>query len=230
MTCAEFREAVLDALTGDAPPGSAAEVRHHRAGCPACARWARETEDLWGALGSIPAPELGDGARARIAGRLRRRSASPRAIVVAAYAATLALAFLAGRGTGPTLEPVSTDTPGLAAGTVDETASSAPQWILLLHEPTGAPLTVAGTVEAAAAVEEYRAWAMALAGDGRLVSAEKLEDGPGAWIPEAAARPTLVSGFFLVRAPDRAEAERIAAESPHVRRGGTVEVRRVDPT
>jgi hypothetical protein len=38
-----------------------------------------------------------------------------------------------------------------------------------------------------------------------------------------------LGGFFLIQA-DSAEAYRIARECPHLRHGGTVQVRRIQPT
>jgi hypothetical protein len=79
-------------------------------------------------------------------------------------------------------------------------------------------------------VAEYRAWADSLADAGVLVSAEKLgtarvvlgpaADGMDLESPSAP-HPT---GQFIVRASSLAEAERIAASSPHVRRRGAVSV------
>jgi hypothetical protein len=82
-------------------------------------------------------------------------------------------------------------------------------------------------------VREYQAWASSLAQQGRLVGANKLMDEPGRWI----SAPTLgetrtrsdVSGYFLVSAAGYDEAVEIAGSSPHIRYGGTFEIRQVDP-
>jgi hypothetical protein len=52
--------------------------------------------------------------------------------------------------------------------------------------------------------------------------------GERAEVPAGA--PGEPTGFFLVRAGDLAEAERIARDCPHLRHGGEVALRPVDPT
>ena len=42
--------------------------------------------------------------------------------------------------------------------------------------------------------------------------------------------PDELGGFFLVQVADSAEAFRIARECPHLKHGGTVQVRRIEPT
>ena len=80
-----------------------------------------------------------------------------------------------------------------------------------------------------AIVAEYAAWARGLGADGRLVLAEKLADDGGRVLRASPdARADVISGLFVVRARDYAEAERIARESPHVRHGGVIELRRID--
>jgi hypothetical protein len=73
----------------------------------------------------------------------------------------------------------------------------------------------AATVPEETLIREYGAWATALAGDGRLLGGEKLTDAD-------------VSGFFVVAADDYREAVEIADRSPHVRYGGTFEIRQID--
>jgi hypothetical protein len=117
---------------------------------------------------------------------------------------------------------------GFAAGRAGHAESPADQpgrrYLLLLYgSTTSAP------AEEEARVAEYAAWARTTLAE-RLVAAEKLTDtrlilGPDAPVPEPAREP---NGFFLVRAADRAEAERLAATCPHLRHGGTVVVRDID--
>lgn len=82
-------------------------------------------------------------------------------------------------------------------------------------------------------VQEYRAWAASLANEGRLVGANKLTDEPGRWISAFAAVETRtgsdVSGYFLVSASGYEEAMEIARSSPHIKYGGTFEIRQIDP-
>ena len=72
---------------------------------------------------------------------------------------------------------------------------------------------------------EYGAWAR----KSRLVGGEELS-GDG-WVLDARSaerrRATDVDGYFLIRARDDAEALRIAKTCPHLRHGGTLELRRV---
>jgi hypothetical protein len=85
-------------------------------------------------------------------------------------------------------------------------------------------------------VEEYRAWAHGLGERGRLVTGQKLkpavhllgDPSPGtapAPVPDGA-----LQGFFLIRARTMEEAEDIARSCPHLRHGGTIALREIDPT
>jgi hypothetical protein len=75
---------------------------------------------------------------------------------------------------------------------------------------------------------------MRLRDSGALVIAEKLA-GPVTMLTAAGAmqmpRDTTdeLGGFFLIQA-DSAEAFRIARDCPHLRHGGSVQVRRIQPT
>jgi hypothetical protein len=84
-----------------------------------------------------------------------------------------------------------------------------------------------------ARVDEYRRWARGLAAHGQLVSGEKLKApvrmlsaAAGAGQPEEGR----LLGFFLLRATSMEEAEAIARTCPHLRHGGTIALREVDPT
>jgi hypothetical protein len=112
--------------------------------------------------------------------------------------------------------------------------------VLLLHGPARTtPSTptqaAADSIAEQAIVAEYRAWALRLRDSGALVMAEKLADDPLTMLTAAGAtqmpRNTSdeLGGFFLIQA-DSAEAFRIARECPHLRHGGTVQVRRIQPT
>ena len=132
------------------------------------------------------------------------------------------LLFVAGMGAQRLL--LEAATPGPQAVRVDD------RYLLLLLEPAAAPL--AQDVEAAR-VQEYSEWAGGLAARGLLEAGEKLADGSvivgtaagGAPMPDER-----VTGFFIVRAADEAAALELATGSPHVRHGGRVEVRRIEPT
>jgi hypothetical protein len=82
-----------------------------------------------------------------------------------------------------------------------------------------------------ARVEEYRRWAQRVAASGRTVSGEKLAD--AAAIVGSDRGPlagTQLRGFFVVEARTMEEAVEIASKHPHLRHGGTIVVRRIDPT
>lgn len=164
--------------------------------------------------GDVPPPErlkslvLQD-LRAR--GVLRPRG--PRWLSLAAVLAGLGLfagGYLVGRREG---EPAA-----VAPGT--------PQYALLLYEDDAFDRTR----PEASLVAEYSAWAGRLAVAGQFVGGEKLglhvavEPGPGA------AGLGDLTGFFIVAAPTDSAARAVARGSPHVRLGGRIVVRRVDPT
>lgn len=111
-------------------------------------------------------------------------------------------------------------------------AGDGAQFLLLIAEDTRYT-PPADSSEARARVAEYGAWAGRLAGAGQLVSAGELAAGgtdvraDGSAPAVIDARAGAVSGYFLVRAESLAQAERLAAESPHLKYGGTVVVRAV---
>lgn len=126
--------------------------------------------------------------------------------------------------------------PAAPAGAPAEPAGST-YALLLLSGPGEFEITAA---EEAQRVQEYSGWAGELAQAGRLLAGEKLAD-EGRLLsvadPETAVRLVpegrgdgVLAGFFLIRAADDEEAVRIAAGCPHLRYGGQVEVRRIEPT
>ena len=108
------------------------------------------------------------------------------------------------------------------------------RFLLLLHEST---LTEARAPERQAAlIQEYKAWAAHGVKSGFLLEGEKLReervvlaepDSPGeAW---AAGGESIIGGYFVIRAADPQEALRLARTCPHLRHGGQIEVREIDP-
>ena len=127
---------------------------------------------------------------------------------------------------------------GLAVGRRAESpppAPAGPQFALLLYE--GPEYRHAASGEEAERVREYSAWAGLRAERGELVAGEKLREEPDLVIgadgtvttPAPAAGPRL-AGFFIVRAADRASALEIARSCPHVRYGGSIVLREIEPT
>ena len=115
---------------------------------------------------------------------------------------------------------------------------ASPRFLLLLHEPPGrvqAPSPESGR----ALVEEYKAWAAEGARSGFLLGGEKLKDG-GNLVAESGASPgstaialdpgrPFIGGYFLIRASGYDEAVELARTCPHLRHGGIIEVRQIDP-
>jgi hypothetical protein len=87
-------------------------------------------------------------------------------------------------------------------------------------------------------VREYVAWASAEREEGTVEGGEKLKDGDDVAIgPDgsAGAVPTVpgearLAGYFLIRAADQRSALAIARSCPHVRYGGRIVMREIDPT
>jgi hypothetical protein len=112
--------------------------------------------------------------------------------------------------------------------------AAGPAFLLLLHEATDSQLQYSDT-QLADIVGEYRDWANQLAADERLISAEKLRDDAGRWLAPSGAllqieRSEMVSGFFVIRARDYDEALELARRAPHLKYGGTIEVRAIERT
>lgn len=179
----------------------------------------RLQEDLRG-LAAGPSPP--EGAEARLVAELRARDLLSsrqrllrRSLVTAAGAAFLfvggVFAGLSWRGADP-VEPPAARYALFLLGGVD-----------------------AGPDEAAL-VDEYRSWASELARTGQLVAGEKLD--PAAWLVEgnevlmapAAHRAAPLSGFFLLTTNDPERALAIARSCPHLRHGGRVLLRPIEPT
>jgi len=82
-----------------------------------------------------------------------------------------------------------------------------------------------------ALVAEYRNWAREASAGGTRVSGEKLADGGrvvGTEGKEQDERP--LRGYFIIEAGTEQEAIDIARRHPHVRHGGSIIVRRIEPT
>ncbi|MGE5279032.1 MAG: YciI family protein [Acidobacteriota bacterium] len=153
--------------------------------------------------------------RARGVIRPNRGRSSRRAWLAAAAAGLLAAGFLIGRGFPPRRPP----------------GSASPRFVLFLLR--GAESVPQRPEEEAARVAEYRAWARGLAGAGRLVTGEKLEDrGERIGAPSSAAGPEgeeEIRGFFVISAFDFEDALAVARGCPHLRHGGRILVRPIAP-
>ena len=135
--------------------------------------------------------------------------------------AAAAMLFVAGVGTQRYL---------LEAAPIAVAPSGVDRYLLLLLEPVGVVLEPAIEAER---VREYSEWAGGLAARGLLLAGEKLADARevvGAAAPDGPVPTERVTGFFIVLAESEEEALGLAANSPHARHGGRVEVRWIEPT
>jgi hypothetical protein len=166
-----------------------------------------------------PPPRVEDQLVTRLRARgdiLEPRSLRPWLVAAGLAAAALLVVFLLRR-------PET----GQAGGTARQ-----PEFMLLIAEDTQYT-PPADSIEARTRVAEYTEWAGRLAGGGHLVSAGELayagtevrSTGRSASVIDS--RAGAISGYFLVRAESLAQAEQLAAESPHLRYGGAIVVRAI---
>lgn len=247
MECERVREEFVERLTGTLDPERSKAIDEHIAGCAECRAETARMREMWTELGSLRVPAAG-GAGARV-GRLidaragqtnagtPARSRKSLAPGIAVSALAIAASLFAGVFVGQRTARDRAETPTVLA----PDAPQKERYVLLLHGPAR---TIATTPEQAAAdsateralVAEYGAWAGQLAAAGSLVMGEKLADDQLTMLTASGtanvARFTSdeISGFFLIQAADSAEAYRIARDCPHLKHGGTVQLRRIEPT
>jgi hypothetical protein len=114
------------------------------------------------------------------------------------------------------------------------------RYMLLLREDAGFEVPPGGNAEL---VREYERWAVDLRRGGKLEGGEEL--GRGGWLLAGEGPPRDLSGmgtapgrdaaqriggYFIIRAADAAQALGIARGCPHVRHGGRIELRPIQPT
>jgi hypothetical protein len=115
-------------------------------------------------------------------------------------------------------------------------ADGRPRYAMFLYEGPEYHQPAPGAMDER--VEEYVTWARAERTDGTVEGGEKLKDGDGVAIKpdgSAGAVPSppgeaRLAGYFLIRAADRQTALEIARSCPHVRYGGRIVVREIEPT
>jgi hypothetical protein len=217
MKCEHAIDLIVDSLMDSLDEAQQRELSAHLQTCASCAAEADRMKEVWVGLGRLRVPAASPRAAFDLGRRLStarsRRPAVP--LLAAAAVAFLMLGGVAGF---------------LARGGASPAGGSSPEGsaFLLLVRGDDARQAVPG----AALVAEYAAWADSLAGEGRLLGANKLTDEPGRWISGAPAGDPRtrsdVSGYFVVVAADYAEAVEIARTSPHIRYGGTFEIRQVE--
>ena len=114
-----------------------------------------------------------------------------------------------------------------------------PDFILLLHRPAGAPPTLSPD-QMSAMTKDYMGWNQRLRAEGRIKAGEKLTFDAGRVMRSAGGRvivtdgpfaesKELLGGFFLITGRDYDEVCRIAESCPHLKYGGSIDVRQIDP-
>jgi hypothetical protein len=86
-----------------------------------------------------------------------------------------------------------------------------------------------------ALVQEYSAWARRQQVGGHLIAGEKLNDASlelsGSYgLHEVHTQDTNLGGYFVIAAPDLDAALAIARTCPHLKHGGTIVIRSIEPT
>ncbi|HEX2443733.1 MAG TPA: YciI family protein [Vicinamibacterales bacterium] len=163
----------------------------------------------------VPPPDLQERTVAAVFGRRTKFGALNLTAFVAVLAALTIVPVVIAFGLGRAMTQRAPDLSGAYLLLIESTPGESPL----------APDAVA------ARVREYAEWAHQLREKNLLVSAEKLDDGevvlPTGSTAPLAAGDERIGGFFIVRAADVGAALSIARESPHIRHGGRIVVRRI---
>jgi len=115
-----------------------------------------------------------------------------------------------------------------------------PEYLLLLHEQ---PSDFAGfsPEDLEKVIGEYIAWRKKLESEGKFAGGQKLRDEGGRHLagwdgdfrvtdgPYTEAKE-VIGGFFSVKAADYNEAVEISKGCPHLKYGGRIELREIEPT
>jgi hypothetical protein len=115
-----------------------------------------------------------------------------------------------------------------------------PEYMLILHEEQNdfAELSAEAIQQV---IEEYMAWSNAVAETGKMTGGQKLRDDGGRNLvldgnglrvtdgPFAEAKE-VIGGFFTILADDYEDAVKIASTCPHLKYGGRIELREIEPT
>jgi hypothetical protein len=179
-----------------------------------------EEERALRALGGAapPPPALEEATLARLRGeglvRRPRRAALPRVLAAAAAIALFAAGLAVGRRTLQTGGAVATD--------------SAPQFVLFLYDAPAEPAMSDAQMQER--VSEYRDWAIGLRRAGAEIRGEKLKRDRSERLGPAAPGEAPLGGYFVIQAKDWASAMEVARSCPHLKHGGTIEVREVERT
>lgn len=114
------------------------------------------------------------------------------------------------------------------------------EYMLLLHEdPSGFAELSPDEIQKMIGV--YEAWRSRIAEAGRLAGGKKLRDEGGRWLTQKdgnvrvidgpfSEANEVIGGFFMIKAADYDEAVEISRDCPHLKYGGRIELREVEPT
>jgi hypothetical protein len=113
-------------------------------------------------------------------------------------------------------------------------------FMLLLHE-NPASFAEVTPEQMEQVIGEYVAWRTALEKQGRLAGGEKLRDEGGRHLSGFGAElkvvdgpfaeaAEVIGGYFTVEARDYDDAVEVAKSCPHLRYGGRIELRQIEPT
>jgi hypothetical protein len=214
-----YTDRLSEYLDGELSQDELRSLEHHVAQCESCARTLRELRAVRAAARELtdraPPRDLWPGVRAALAPR-RRRPLLPIAALALVAAAALVL----------WLWPRAAER---AAGR---------QFMLILHRET-APAAGMSAAQRTAIVDEYRRWAVAMRRADHLVDGNELgsegswvlhpqEGGPRAERQQLGNEDQRVTGYFVIRAKDEADAVAIAKGCPHLRLGGWIELRPIE--
>lgn len=229
MKCEQAAQLIVDDLTGNLSSAESEELRRHVETCASCRAEAASLRETWQDLGKLAAPAPGAAGVARLADQLAGSGAPPAPAtswsgnwkVGTAIAASLMLSLIVGYGIGARSLVVPDEQAGL-------------EFLLLLREPMNPPPGVV-MPSSDQAFREYGEWATQLANQGLLIAAEPLEENGGVWLSGPGGAMSAmdpgnapnIGGFFLIRADDVESAIETARESPHLKYGGTIELRAV---
>ncbi|MGH7724248.1 MAG: YciI family protein [Candidatus Eiseniibacteriota bacterium] len=199
----------------------------------------------WGAAWRPPASLREDTLRAaRARGLVGGRRMNRWSLWVGAAAAAVLL-FVAGFGLGSQRVPGAPEETNVAStkgSTAGEAAApdapTGPLFALFLFEDKGYQQPTPDAL--GARIGEYSSWARSIGESGRYVTGEKLaDDGSFCRLEKGALTASgpvhdstrgVLAGYFIIGAASLEEARSIARNCPHLKYGGSVEIRRLETT
>lgn len=115
-----------------------------------------------------------------------------------------------------------------------------PNYMLLLHEQPS-DFSQYSAEDMQAVIAEYVAWRHSIEAQGRFVSAEKLKDEGGRHLAmtDSGLRVTdgpfaeaaeVIGGYFSIKADSYDHAVELSSGCPHLKYGGRIELREIEPT